>query len=183
MLKELDEDVVAGYPDWVTRGPLAADPPYPKTVIRSEGKKTFITDEALEYVYWNVMQPERMNKEEMLTVLGMHEKKLEEKIDWMRSRLGKLGIKIPNRIKPENATLKLNKAKQVADAATKEQLAAAVDAMVEHWKQTDAAADHRQAVKVLADKLTVPQMSIWKDLARRHRHYARNKDIRELLKE
>ena len=183
LLKELDEDVVAGYPDWVTRGPLAADPPYPKTVIRSEGKKTFITDEALEYVYWNVMQPERMNKEEMLTVLGMHEKKLEEKIDWMRSRLGKLGIAVPDRVKPENATLKLNKAKQVADAATKEQLAAAVDAMVEHWKQTDAAADHRQAVKVLADKLTVPQMSIWKDLARRHRHYARNKDIRELLKE
>ena len=75
----------------------------------------------------------------------------------------------------------------MAAAATDEQLAAAVDAMVERWNQTDelllTAADRRQAVKVLAEKLTVFQISIWKDLARRHRHYARNRDIQELLKE
>lgn len=187
LLKELDEEVVAGYPVWVTRGPLAADPPYPKTVIRIEGGKKFITNEALEYVYWNVMQPERMNKEEMLTVLSMNKEKLNEKIYWMRSKLGKLGIKVPNLIKPENATLKLNKAKQVADAATDEELVAAVDAMVERWKQTDelllTAADRNQDIKDLAAKLTVFQNTIYMDLAKRHPYYARGKDIRELLKE
>jgi hypothetical protein len=187
LLKELDEEVVAGDPEWVTRGPLAADPPYPKTVYAVEGKKKFLTIPALEYVYWNVMQPERMDKEEMMRVLSMNKQKLGDKIYWMRHKLiVEVGIEVPDLAKPENATRKLNKAKQVAAAATDEELVAAVDAMVERWKQTDelllTAADRRQAVKDLAEELTVSQISIWKDLARRHRHYARNKDIEKLLK-
>lgn len=97
LLKEMDEEVVAGYPKWVTQGPLPADPPYPKTVYGTIGKKNFLTNEAIKYIYWNVMQPERMDKEEMKKVLlNMQDKKLDEKISWMRSKLRKFGIEVPD---------------------------------------------------------------------------------------
>ena len=193
MLAELDtEDASAGYPPWVTLGPLAADPPYPEDSSADKpGKNRLFTVSELKYVYWNVMHPERMNREEMKSKLVLDKKRLGWKIDWMRFKLKKLGFEVPEPIKPENVTLKLREARRVARAAaaaataTDEEIEAAVDAMVERWGQTDelllTVAARHQTIKDLARKLLVHAQRIYTDLAKRYPAYARPRDLKKIL--
>ena len=165
---------------------LAPDPPYPtdSSADVAPGQNRYFTRSEMKYLYWNLMQPARMNMDEITDKLKLSEAKVLAKLHWMRFKMKSWGYEVPDAVIPKSQRGKQKFADARKSPATEQEREAAVDALVESWslqpRGTLSFTARNQAVMDLARELGLSSQSVFIDLARRHPLYARPNDIKRL---